>query len=200
MHPLNRLMNCVCEMTDSKSFVKKHLASRLLMASGGIPLELIAIAQNIIRLPFESTLLLIKLPAKVVNLCISSESFKEFEAGLSGPLQLLKTAFKIFGYTIGVFFTATLGLIRPKSNFRLHTALGLISDEKAEASCKFAQLQAKKLQEAQKKEVENDLRSLILAMREKNIKKEHQIAEEAKKRREIEEAALIMSLKESENV
>ncbi len=172
MSPLDGLMNRVAEMSDSNSFFKQQILSRVSVLAGCIPLEMVATAQNIIKLPFEAAMLTIKIPAKVINLFIGSETLKDFETSLPGPLQLIKTAFKIIGYAIGTLFTSTLGMLSPYKNFRLHTVLDLISDEKAEAAAFQKEQAAARQREVQREIMQLHIKNLILAQRLKTAEQQ----------------------------
>jgi len=177
-------MNHTVEMTSSDSFFKKQIASRVLMIAGGIPLEVLAMAQNLIKLPFEAATAAIKLPSKVANFCLRSKTLKEFERGLSGPFDVIKTALKVVGYAIGTSFTATFGFFSPSMNFKLHVKMHLIRNEKAETKRLHAETEAARLRDAQEKSMQAHIQNLVFAMRLQVAEKERKIAQEAEKRKE----------------
>ena len=186
MAPLDRLMNRVADMTHSNSIFKQHVLSRATVMAGCLPLEAIAVAQNLIKLPFEAVLMTIKVPVKIVNACLHSANLKNFEERLPGPLQLIKTAFKVIGFAIGALFTGTLGILSPYRNFRLHTALDLVSDEKAAAELLKREQEAARQQELQREVMLLHIKNLILAQRLKVAEQERANAQQALQKAEEE--------------
>ena len=138
MTPLSYLMNCSAHSTQSSSCLKKNFQSRFLMGIA-VPFELLTIAENALKLPFQTAACMVKIPAKVVNVLACSASLEEFESSLAGPLDIIKTALKIVGYAIGVLFTASLGIIAPYKNFQLHCLFRLISNQKAQKEAAFSE-------------------------------------------------------------
>lgn len=147
MNPLNHLMNYSAELAQTPAFTSKNIYSRSLMATAA-PIEFIAVLENAIKLPFQATTVIIKIPAKLINVVINSTSLKEFESKLSTPLNVLKTTLKIVGYAVGFFFTMSLGILRPYENFQLHCAFGLVTNQKTEKMHLLAE-------ENKQKEIEN---------------------------------------------
>lgn len=131
MSPLNHLMNCSAELADAPNFFSKNISSRFLNTLC-IPLEILAVLQNSIKLPFQAVALTVKIPAKIINIAVSSKSLYEFESKLAGPLDLIKTILKIAGYAIGCLFSVALGTLSPYKNFQLHSTFGLIDNHKVE--------------------------------------------------------------------
>ncbi len=97
-----------------------EISTRAAILCGAFPLELCASLENVLKLPFQTGLALIKLTCKTINLCLDSQSIKNFTDKQPGLTDLLKTALKVVGYAIGAFVTITFGLLRPYDNFRLH--------------------------------------------------------------------------------
>jgi hypothetical protein len=175
MSPLSRLLNQSVVIAQSDSFLARSVGSRFTTVVAGVPLEILAVAQNLIKLPFEAAQMVIKLPAKIINTCVDSPSLNEFASSLPGPIALLKTALKVLGYAIGAFFTATLGLLSPKANFNLHVFLSLVKDEKAEAQKLKANQEATKKREDQIQAMKAHLKNLIEAKKNKIIDKERDL-------------------------
>jgi len=186
MSPLSGLLNHAVTMTHSDSFLVRSLGSRFTTVIAGTPLEIIAIARNLIKLPFEAAQVVIKVPTKIISTCVDSPTLKEFDTSLPGPFALIKTAFKILGHVIGTFFTATLGLLSPKANFNLHVFLGLITDEKAETQRHKSNQEAAKKREDQVQAMKAHLQNLIQAKKRKIIDNELRLVEEMEMRREAE--------------
>lgn len=190
MSPFDRLMNRVDNCSDSTSFFKSQIGTRLTLGVGGIPLELLASVQNIIKLPFQVALATLKVPVKIINFALGSPTLKEYDHKLPGLLSLAKTVLKTIGYAIGTLFTATLGLIlSPHKNYRLHVLFGLVTDMKAQQARQKLELEAVKQRESQREIMHLHIRNLIHAQRLKIAEKERQIAQQALQRKELEELA-----------
>lgn len=167
MSPLNALINYSAELTNTPpTTITKKISSRILTAVC-VPFELAAIFENAIKLPFQTTALIIKIPAKICKIVACSATFAEFESSLSGPADIFKTVLKIIGFAIGSFFTASLGILSPYKNFRLHCAFGLTNNNKAERDLRVAEENRRKEIAIHEKIVENRLKTIIDAMRQK---------------------------------
>ena len=165
MSPLNFLINYSAKLTHSEASFTRHISSRFL-ATFCIPVEMLASLENMIRLPFQCAALTVKIPAKLLNVVFDSMSLREFETQLAGPLDILKTALKIVGYAVGIFFTASLGaLISPLGNFKLHCAFGLISDEESIHNIRLADEKKQNEIANQQKIIETRLKKVIEAKR-----------------------------------
>jgi len=158
-------MNHAANLTLADSFFARNIGSRLLNTAICPPLEVLQIAKHILKLPFQAVSMAVKIPATLINLAINSKSLREFEAELSGPLDLIKTALKIAGYAIGTFSTLFLGTLFPMANFKFHYALNLVKDEKIEAQIAAKSLEAKKKKEAYEKMLEEQLRKVTEALK-----------------------------------
>lgn len=159
-------MNYNANLTLNSNFFQKNISSRLLSIVS-IPLELIASLENLIKLPYHTVTLSLKIPATILNMLVRSKSLREFESQLASPLKVIQTATKIMGYVLGTLSTATLGLISPNKNFKLHCFFGLINDKIAE---KAKQLEEEKKQreiDAYEKVLSTRLNAIIEAMRYK---------------------------------
>ncbi len=187
MAPLNVLMNRVADLSDSKSFFKKQILTRALVVTACLPVEVLSTAQNLIKLPYQAIQTAIKIPAKIINLGVRSSSLREFEMKLTGPFQLMKTAIKVISYIIGTLFTATLGIISPYRNFRLHAALDLVKDIKAEKARRDGELNAAKQRETEKAIMQMHIKNLLLAQRLKNAEKERLYAQQALQHKESQQ-------------
>lgn len=168
----SHLMNRAAEMADSPSFFQRNIASRAAMGLGGTTLEAWETVRHAIRLPLQSASLAVKIPAIVINTFVDSESLEDFARTLTGPLQLLETAWKVIAYAIGTLFTAALGVISPKENFHLHFTLGLVRDEKAELAAHQAEQEKIRQREAHERAIQTHIKHLIEAIRLKNVEKE----------------------------
>jgi hypothetical protein len=183
MSPLNHLLNHVADMEESHSFFRSQITSRGVTLLGGLPLEVCALAQNLIRLPWLSAVSVVKMPVKLIGACLSSRAVKECASSMPGVEEVFATALKVLGYVLGTIFTATIGFaLSPYLNFRLHLFLGLISDEKAKKAEEEAGQQAKKEREAQERVTQMHYHNLILAMKCKIAEKEQGLLEERSKR------------------
>lgn len=190
MSPFDRLMNRVDNFSDSNSFLKSQVASRLSLGMCGIPLELLASLQNMIKLPIQLALATLKVPVKIINFALCSPTLKEYDVNLPGFFSLAKTILKIIGYAIGTAFTATLGLlVSPHKNFRLHVLFNLVTDMKAQQVRHKIEHETAKQRESQREIMHLHIRNLIHAQRTKIAEKERIIAQQAIQRRELEEAA-----------
>lgn len=167
MSPLNALINYSAELTHSTpTTIAKNISSRILTAVC-VPFELAAVFENAIKLPFQTTALIIKIPAKICKIVACSATFAEFESSLSGPADIFKTVLKIIGYAIGSFFTASLGILSPYKNFRLHCIFGLTNNNKVERDLRAAEENRRKEIAIHEKIVENRLKTIIDVMRQK---------------------------------
>jgi hypothetical protein len=164
MSPLNSLLNYSAEVSGVSRC--PCVASRLITAFC-VPFELSAIFENAIKLPFQTTAFMIKVPAKICKVLACSVTLGEFESSLSGPVDIFKTTLKIAGYAIGILFTATLGIISPYKNFRLHCAFGLTTNRQAEKAQRLAEEKKRNEIANQEKIIEKRLKNLIDAMRQK---------------------------------
>jgi hypothetical protein len=179
MSPLNHLLNHVADMAESHSFLRSQITSRGVTLLGGLPLEVCASAQNLIRLPWLSAVSVVKMPVKLIGACLNSRAIKECASSMPGVQEVFATALKVLGYVLGAIFTATVGFVlSPYLNFRLHLLLGLISDEKAKKAEEEAEQQAKKEREVQEKATQMHYHNLILAMKCKIAEKEQRLKEQ----------------------
>lgn len=181
MSPLNSIINYSGEISISHSYFKSTICSRVISVFGGVTCELFATVQNAINIPVTATLLSIKFFAKIINFSVGSHSLREFEINLPGLYDLIKTVLKTIGYAIGTLCTASLGLISPYANFRLHVAFGLVSDINVETALMQAERETAKIQEAKTRMMKAHVQHLIIKLRLNALEKERRIAEEAKK-------------------
>ena len=168
MTPLNTLMNYSIQLAESDSYFKSGISSRVLMAAGGAPLEAVVAVHNAIKLPFETVLFCVKIPAKACALFITSNNLKDFADHLPGPGTIVATALKIVAYTLGATFTLTLGIISPTANFKLHTSLGLIRDFKAENARLRAEQERVEQQRAYEQQIQLYVDTIVSSLREKS--------------------------------
>jgi hypothetical protein len=131
MIPLNYSINYAAELTQSPRAVYRQISSRCL-STLSLPIELLAVAENIIKLPFQTTACAIKFPIRLLSAVTQSKTLRECADALTSLKELLQTALKVVGYAAGFFFTASIGLISPYYNFKIHCALRLTTDRAAE--------------------------------------------------------------------
>jgi len=134
MGPLNNLLNTVNSWNTPESGIfKREILSRATNLVVTIPLEITAIAQNILRGVFHTASTVVKIEAKVFAYLTNSERIKEFEANLPGIRDLLRDISNVVAYALGTFVTAVFGVIlSPKVNFNLHCNFGLASELRKE--------------------------------------------------------------------
>lgn len=180
MTPLNGLMNHIAEMAHAETLFTRHVSTRFAIITGAVPLELAASLENAIRLPFHVGRSLVKLACQTIDLCIDSQSIKNFSDKQPGLADVVKTALKIAAYAVGAIVTATIGFCRPYDNFRLHVACHLVRDEKAFAARQAAELREAEERDEQEKAMQTHIQNLVLAMRQKAIERELQLAAELK--------------------
>lgn len=169
MTPLNNLMNYSIQLSDSESFFKSRISSRVVMTTAGAPVEAVVAVYNAIKLPFETALFCVKIPAKASALLITSNNLKDFADRLPGPGNIFTTALKIVAYTLGAAFTLTLGFISPRANFKLHTSLGMIRDYKAENDRLRAEQERQEQVRAHEQQIQSYVASIVNSLKEKGV-------------------------------
>lgn len=187
MTPLNWAMNRVADLSESESILKK-IAARATIAVGVLPFEVLAIAQNLIKLPFSTGFMLCRIPLKLANLVARSKSLRNLEMSMPGPGSLFATALKVIGYALGTIFSILGFFISPRKNFDLHVILGLVRDEKAEAQRAQIELQTAKRKEAVAQELEANIKKIALANSAKIAEKVTQLEIEAQKQQKVLES------------
>lgn len=178
MIPISGIMNHISEMAHAETLFTKHISTRVAVLFGAFPLELCASLENAIKLPFQTSLALVKLACKAIDLCHDSQSIKNVTDKLPGLSDLIKTVLKIAGYAAGAFVTLSFGILRPYDNFRLHAAFQLVKNEKVLAEKKAAELKALTERQEQERAMQTHLENLILIMRQKAMERETQLAAE----------------------
>lgn len=135
MIPVNNILNRVQGWNDNQdaSSFKKIAGSRATNLFLTAPTEVAAVAQNILLTPVVAASALLKIGAKIVSVISGSEAVKKFEEKLPGFTDLLRTVARIVAYSIGTVLTATLGVVAPTANFKVHCALGLAINKREEA-------------------------------------------------------------------
>lgn len=131
MTPLNYLLNCSADLTQSPRFFHRQVSSRGI-STLALPFEFMAVAENTIKLPFQIVACSIKLPITVLNVVLQSQTLRKCADALSSPKYIVQTALKIVGYAVGFFFTAIVGTLSPYQNFKIHCTFGLTTDRAAE--------------------------------------------------------------------
>lgn len=188
MTPLNLVMNHVANMAESDALLTK-IGIRTVTIVGVIPLEVMAAAFNLIKLPFEAALMVTKIPLKITNLLARSKALRSVEMALPGPKKVIVTALKIIGFVLGTLFTVVLGVfISPKMNFDLHVSLGLVRNAKAEAHRAQIELQIARRRAAVAQQLEDNIKRIALANKARIEEKERLVALEHKRQRETWEA------------
>lgn len=148
MGPLNNILNRINTWSNPETNAfKKVIGTRVTNLLVSTPLEIAAIAQNILLTPVYAASTVFKGFTKVVALVTGSQAIKNFEAKLPGFTKLLNAIAGIVAYTIGAAFTATLGVLSPRANFAVHCGLGLVSNKKQNAA--IAELEAIEFQKFQ---------------------------------------------------
>jgi hypothetical protein len=180
MTPLNDLLNYVEYRSNTRFLITQQVSSRIITVIIGFPLEITAILQNVIKLTFLVGQSIIKIPTKVVSVWVESETLKEFDSSLC-LLELLTTICKVIKYIFGSIFTATVGILSPSFNFRLHILMGLVTDVKKEKAYLEIQEKAYRVQEAQEKAMQIHYQNVLLAMQYKIGEKERHLVEKQDK-------------------
>ncbi len=137
MVPFNPLMNYANNLLDSPDFFSREIASRALVLSAGVPLEIFVLVENILKLHIDLFSFVMKQSITIINLPGFSKSLQQFGEGLPGLQEVIATAYKIVGYVFGILCTAVLGPISPGVNFYFHVASGLVEDEKKNAEARL---------------------------------------------------------------
>lgn len=182
MYALNKLMNHVANLSYSESFFVRNISTRAVMTLAGVPLEILTSFQNLVFIPIQPLGVLSKFTIKILNMGIDSQRLRNFEEKyLPGIPQILITALKVFGYALGAVFSATLGFVYPWGNFKLHCALGLITDEKTQAERHHLEMEILKQKAAQELALKAQIQSMLLVMRRKAHEQEIRKTEEALK-------------------
>jgi len=131
MIPLNYSINYAAELSQSPRFAQRQVSARC-MSAISLPIELLAAAENAIKLPFQTAACAIKLPVTLLSIVAQSKTLRECADALTSLKDLLQTALKVIGYTAGFFLTATIGMASPYYNFKVHCALYLTTDRAVE--------------------------------------------------------------------
>lgn len=201
MSLLSTTMNRAADLTLSESFFVRNIGSRVLNTVVCPPLEALEILKNGLKLPVQAAAFAVKIPAKILNLAINSKTLREFDEQLSGPLDILITALKIVGYTLGALSTVFLGTLFPMANFRLHKTFGLVKDEKVEAELAAKELEAKRKKDAYERILEEQLKKVTDALRMKIMESVPPPAETiAEEEASVEAATSIEEVESTEEV
>jgi len=128
MSPLNNMLNRINTWnTPEEGFIKKEIGARLANFFFTLPLEITAIAENILATGVYTASTALKSSMKVVTFLSGSEAIDKFEKKLPGFLDLLKSIARVVAYTfIGLPSTILFGvIISPEANYQLHCKQGL---------------------------------------------------------------------------
>jgi hypothetical protein len=157
MGPLNNCMNRINGWSQPinpttgqpQGFARRHIATRVATACC-FPQEIAAIVQNALLSVVQAPCAVLKLGVGTAA-CIfkSSDLLQKLNNKLPYSLtDFMRTVARVIGYAIGAFSTITLGaLISPSANFRLHCALGLVSNQREAALKALLEKQELKKQE-----------------------------------------------------
>lgn len=157
---LDRAMNAVMTYDKLSDTVKRRAYPRI-MALHILPLEILAILKQGIKIPYQTLSAVFKTQPWLAGKLIDSHAIHKFEKTLAGPSDVVKTAAKIVAFAIGIGSTITLGLIAPKINFSVHKSLGLIIDERDVAKVRALELQKKQFKEEAEKQLEEDIERYV---------------------------------------
>lgn len=100
-----------------------------------VPVELLTAAENLLlKLPVNIASTAVKISlytlsftARVICLSHLSRNISSVAEKMPGVQAVILTAFKVVGFTLGAFFTASIGLfISSRANYYLHDRLGLL--------------------------------------------------------------------------
>lgn len=134
MIPVNELLNRVNEWNAPEyNTFKRHVGTRLTNLYATAPTQALAVAQNILIVPFQAVGVALNAGVKVVTMINGSQAAKDFRAKLPDLTDLVRTVARIVLYAIGTALTATLGVISPETNFTVQCALGLAINQREEA-------------------------------------------------------------------
>lgn len=190
MHALNSWMNRIDSMIHSvdqqgnpPSLFKKSVLSRFGTVLVGAPLEVAAVAQNIILAPVYAVGAVAKLAVKTVRCVSSAEFLRKMDQSLPSITDFIKTVLRIAAYAIGAISTAVVGFISPDFNFKAHCAVPylnlatnnrrLLEDAAAEAERqKQAQKELNKALEEEKRELLDAVQALLKAEEEKKVEEQ----------------------------
>lgn len=161
----NDYMNDSHRLLESSIFYRHQITSRASMIGIALPLEVLAVIQNIFKASAELIFIAGKTIMQVVDFMDGSKSFQSIKKELPGFFTFIQTIEKICLYILGTVLTATLGVLLPRLNFQVHTTLGIVKDDKIEAILRQKELELvqqreefqQKLQETIKKKLQ-DLR------------------------------------------
>lgn len=130
----NELLNRINEWNAPEhNAFKRHMCSRVTNLCATAPMETLAVAQNILTVPFQVVGVTLNLGTKVLSVICCSKALRDFRANLPSISDLCRTLARIVLYAVGTVFTATIGVLSPSANFKLHCAMGLAVDQREEA-------------------------------------------------------------------
>lgn len=131
---LNNFANNVDNLNQpTHSFVSRNIKTRALNLCVGVPLEVLAIAQNVAVAPFQAVGGVLKLAVKGLSYISKAALLNKLDQKLPSLRDFFCTTLRVIALAIGVFSSVVLGFVfSPAANFRLHEALGLVKNEKKE--------------------------------------------------------------------
>jgi hypothetical protein len=148
MGSVNNILNRVDALNDQNAGIfKRVIQTRATNLFVTAPMELSQAVLNTFMTPVHLTGAILKTATKAVAFITGSQSVKNLEAKLPGFCDLLRTIKNIFANAIGAFLSATIGVLYPKGNFKIHCALGLAINQRQEAI--NAALAKKQIEETQ---------------------------------------------------
>lgn len=148
MRSVNNILNRVDALNNQNAGIfKRVIQTRATNLFVTAPTELSQVVLNTFMTPVRLTGAILKTMTKAVAFISGSQSVRNLEAKLPGFCDLLRTIKNIFANAIGAFLSATIGVLYPRGNFKIHCALGLAIDQRQEAI--NAALAKKQIEEAQ---------------------------------------------------
>lgn len=164
----NNVMNQINSMTTQPEHSKltRHLKSRATVLFGALPAELFAVAKNsLLNLPTTGVGALangfVSLASKAVSLISSSQVLNKISEKLPNLSTFLQVVGRVIGYALGALATATVGIISPAANFKLHYHFKLVTDQQEIAT--KAALREKETYEARLKHKEQEYAARVAA-------------------------------------
>lgn len=141
MGPLNSFMNKMDEISQPINHItrvpqgafKRHVLPSIGTPVVGTPLEVLAVAQNIVTAPVQLAGAGLNLAVRALTHISSAKCLRDFSEKLPTLSDFFRTLGRVVAYAIGTLFTATLGFFSPSANFKLHCAFGLTTHNREEA-------------------------------------------------------------------
>lgn len=130
MGPLHHVLNRVHAWNEQGSYTfKSVICSRATNLCVSAPLSALAVAQNILAIPFTAAGTAAKLIVKPVACISGSRALNRLANNLPGITDLLLRIANIIRYVLAGAVNATLGVLAPTANFKAQCALGTTYNE-----------------------------------------------------------------------